>query len=110
MHSCRPMRKQTCPTLDRRSSGGFTLVELIVAMSLTLILLAIAFNLLDQIYDVSDGAITVADMNQNLRVSLNLISRDLIVAGSEIPLGGINLPGGGTSTLIKRPVPAPCLA
>src|ERR1700681_3273498 len=97
------MPKTNVQVPNRRSSHGFTLVEVLVAVALTLIILGMTFTLLDSLYNVSDGAIAIADLNQNLRASVNLISRDLTIAGSEIPLGGIPLPGGVSSTLINRP-------
>jgi prepilin-type N-terminal cleavage/methylation domain-containing protein len=91
---------------ELRHPKGFTFVELMVAMALSLILLGITFNLFNQLNAAADLAGTMADVNQNLRASVNLIARDLSTAGAEIPQGGIPLPGGGTSTLIKRPWPA----
>jgi prepilin-type N-terminal cleavage/methylation domain-containing protein len=88
-----------------RRPKAFTLVELLVAMTLGLILLGVAFRLLDQLYDASDLAGTMADVNQNLRAGVNLIARDLATCGAEIPLGGIPLPGGGSAALIRRPGP-----
>jgi len=85
------------------------MIELMVALALSLMLLAIAFTLMDLLYNVGDIAVSGADVNQNLRGSVNVISRDLTNAGSEIPLGGIPLPGGGTggsaATHIRIPGP-----
>ena len=86
---------------------GFTLVELLVAMALTLILLGIAFNIFDKLNNAADLAGTMADVNENLRAGTNMIARDLSTAGAEIPLGGFPLPSGGTPCqAIKIPLPA----
>jgi len=74
-------------------------------MTLSLIVLGLAFDVFNQLNDASDLAGCVADVNENLRASVNLITRDLSSAGAEIPLGGIPLPGGNIATLINRPGP-----
>ena len=86
---------------------GFSLVELMVAMALGLVLMAIAFTLFDQLYAVSDLAGSMADVNDNLRAAANLIARDLSICGSGIPLNGIALPGGGSGTTAATPVNMP---
>jgi prepilin-type N-terminal cleavage/methylation domain-containing protein len=83
---------------------GFTLVELMVAMVLTLILLGMAFNIFDKLNNAADLAGTMADVNENLRAGENMIARDLSTAGANIPLGGFPLPSGGTPC---KPIPVP---
>ncbi len=87
-----------------RPPQGFTLVELLVAMSLSLILLGVAFDLFNGLNNAADLAGTMADVNENLRAGTNMIARDLSTAGADIPLGGIPLPSGGTPC---RPIPIP---
>jgi len=84
---------------------GFTLIELMVAMALSLLLLGLTFSLFQQLNNASDLVSTMADVNENLRVAVNTVARDLSTAGSEIPQGGIPIPTGGTATLINRPGP-----
>jgi hypothetical protein len=76
-----------------------------VAMALSLMLFGVAMTLLDELYNVCDLASSEADVNQNLRVAVNIIARDLATTGGGIPLGGIPLPGGGGATPINRPGP-----
>jgi prepilin-type N-terminal cleavage/methylation domain-containing protein len=96
-----------------KSSGrgcprGFTLVELLVAMGLSLILLGIGFSIFSQLNDVSDLAGTIADVNENLRAGVNMIARDLSTAGAGITLvGGIPLPGGGSGATAAVAVSMP---
>jgi prepilin-type N-terminal cleavage/methylation domain-containing protein len=108
------MSKPFSASRELRRPRGFTLVELMVAMSLALLLLAIAFNLLDQLNNAADLAGTMAEVNQNLRAGANLVARDLTTAGGDIPLGGIPLPGGGTgstaATAVKMPGPSTCVS
>jgi hypothetical protein len=100
------MCHHTSNSSDRRvGASGYSLVELMVSMGLTLGLLAAAFALFDGMMTVSDAAVTIAEMNQNLRATVNVISRDLTVAGAEIPIGGIAIPGGSGSGPVTRPGP-----
>ena len=76
------MKKQT----------GFTLIEMMVAMGITLVALAatmIAFK--DATY--TNQSVTLkSDLSDNLRAGVNLIEQDLIQAGTGIPTGGIPVP------------------
>jgi prepilin-type N-terminal cleavage/methylation domain-containing protein len=83
-------------TLTRPGTRGFTLLELLVAMALGLIILAGTIALFRQGVDVSHSVTQRAEMQQNARTAINLISRDLTVAGTSLPPGGIVLPNGGT--------------
>lgn len=85
-----------------------------MAMALTLILLALAFTFLDQLYNTTDLAGTMADVNENLRAAVNVISRDLSTSGWQVPQAGILIPSGTGTTAIKMPglgpscSPTPC--
>jgi hypothetical protein len=51
------------------------------------------------------GANALTDLNQNLRVSMNIVVRDLIQTGFDIPVGGIAIPTGGLTLQVYRPGP-----
>jgi prepilin-type N-terminal cleavage/methylation domain-containing protein len=76
------MKKQT----------GFTLIEMMVALGITLVALAatmIAFK--DATY--TNQSVTLkSDISDNLRAGVNLLEQDLIQAGTGIPTGGIPVP------------------
>src|SRR3972149_3806175 len=82
----------------KRRGGGFILIELIVAMALGLIVLAGAVALFRQGVDISYMVTQRAEMQQNARVAINTVARDLSIAGTRLPSGGIQLPGGAGST------------
>lgn len=89
------------------SAAGFSLVELLTAMALSLLLFALTFTLVQQLDNTADVVGSMADVNENLRAAVNMVSRDLSTAGQNIPLGGIPLPYTGTGTpTIKRPYPS----
>jgi prepilin-type N-terminal cleavage/methylation domain-containing protein len=89
-----------------RDSRGFTLAELLVALALTLIVTGAALTALMDTFRASEASTLTSDVNQNLRVSMNVLIRDLLEAGQGIPTGGIPFPTGG-STPVVRPGPAP---
>jgi type II secretory pathway pseudopilin PulG len=87
-------------------AAGFTLLELVVAMALSLLLFGLALTLVQQLGNTADLVGSMSDVNENLRAGLNMVSRDLSAAGENIPRGGIPLPYGGTgTTAIKLPNP-----
>jgi len=86
-------------------SAGFTLLELLVAMSLSLILFGLAFNLAQQLNNVADTVSSMSDVNENVRAAMNMVSRDLQQAGQNIPVGGLPIPNGGSASAINRPGP-----
>lgn len=85
---------------------GFTLLELMVAMALSLLLFGLTFTLVQQLDNTADIVSSMSDVNENVRAAVNMVSRDLSTAGENIPLAGIPVPYGGTATAINRPYPA----
>jgi prepilin-type N-terminal cleavage/methylation domain-containing protein len=96
----------------KRKLLGFTLIELMIAMAVTLILLYAAVLAFRDASRTNQVVSMTADMGDNLRSSLNLITTDLQQAGSGIPTGGIPIPFTsnnsptapcGTTAAIVRP-------
>jgi hypothetical protein len=87
------------------SESGFTIVELIVASMITLAVIGIALTTFSNAMDLNEATTQVADSNQNLRAGTNLLVRDLLQAGRNIPTGGISIPSGNNSVAIYRPSP-----
>jgi prepilin-type N-terminal cleavage/methylation domain-containing protein len=87
-------------------AAGFTLLELVVAMALSLLLFGLALTLVQQLGNTADVVGSMSDVNENLRAAVNMVSRDLSTAGENIPRGGIPLPYGGTAATINRPYPS----
>jgi type IV pilus assembly protein PilW len=75
--------------LKKRKEKGFTLIEVIVAMALGLVILMGVYNLLtytSKSYRVQDR---VVEMQQNARTALDIMTRELKMAGYD-PLGIAN--------------------
>ncbi|MGB8324531.1 MAG: prepilin-type N-terminal cleavage/methylation domain-containing protein [Candidatus Acidiferrum sp.] len=91
---------------SRTKLAGFTLIELMIAMGVTMVLLYAAVSVFR---DASNSNLVVtqaADMGENFRAGLNMMQLDLQQVGSGIPTGGINIPYTapcGTTPAINRP-------
>ena len=75
-------------TVNDRHTGaqrGFSLIEVLVAMMITLIVMASVMMLLQKGQTTFQREPEVADMNQNARTGLDMISRDLTMAGLNTP-------------------------
>jgi type II secretory pathway pseudopilin PulG len=77
---------------SRKSQFGFTLVEFIVAMGVTLVVLGAAALAFKDALRANQNVTLRQDLDDNLRAGLNLIEQDLIQAGTGIPTGGIPIP------------------
>jgi hypothetical protein len=65
--------------------GGFSLVEVTVAALLTVGLMGVVFNLLNRNQQVFVTESSVTDMNENMRTSVDLLTRDVQSAGMGLP-------------------------
>lgn len=91
-------------TVTRRDDG-FSLTELLVAMTLSVTIIGTAVTGFRNLSEASDGVSLGADMNVNLRSTVNLMTRDLLSAGRGIPVGGIPIPSGLGVLPLLRPSP-----
>jgi prepilin-type N-terminal cleavage/methylation domain-containing protein len=79
------MRMETPRALDGRQSG-FSMIELMVAMVVTLVVSGAIFGLLTVGGNAFRREPEVADRQQNIRIAMDAISRDIQNAGSGMPL------------------------
>jgi prepilin-type N-terminal cleavage/methylation domain-containing protein len=68
-----------------RRQDGFSLVELMVAMTVTLIVSGAIYGLLASGSNAFRREPEVADRQQNIRIAMDLISRDVFNAGAALP-------------------------
>ena len=80
---------------------GFTLIEMMIAMGITLVALAATMIAFKDATNTNQSVTLKSDLSDNLRAGVNLIEQDLIMAGTGIPTGGIPFP--------YTPGPASCL-
>jgi hypothetical protein len=89
----------------RNPESGFTLVELMIASLVTLVVMGVAFSTFRDALALNDAVVQLGESSQNLRAGTNLLVRDLLQAGRNIPTGGVSIPSGPGATAIKRPGP-----
>jgi len=80
-----------------KKKSGFTLVELIIGMAVTMVALAAAVMMFRDSTKANTNVTQTSDMSDNMRAGLNLIVQDLIQTGTGIPTGGISIPNTATS-------------
>ncbi len=91
---------------SERKVRGFSLVELLIAMALGLIVLGATMQLFKNGMDATRLVSQSSEMQQNTRAALNLIAKDVSMAGSGLPSGGLSLPYGAGSVASKFAVDA----
>lgn len=92
---------------SRKSEGGFSLIELIIAMTITLVVLGIATTLLAQAFNVRTRSHDNVDALADAERALNIMSRELAQSGFNLNDNGIvaadsTTDGNGNSTIRVR--------
>ena len=83
-----PILAEKVPSRSPRragSAGGFTLVEVMVSMAITVIVMGSVFALLARGFRTTDAEFERSDLQAQARHALDQISRDLLTAGSGLP-------------------------
>ncbi|MGH9463171.1 MAG: PilW family protein [Vicinamibacteria bacterium] len=68
------------------SSAGFSLVEVLISMLITLIVMSAVFGLLSRGQATFQREPEIADMQQTARSALDMVSRDALQAGAGLPV------------------------
>jgi prepilin-type N-terminal cleavage/methylation domain-containing protein len=71
---------------------GFTLIEMMVSMAIMLVVMGATLSALTDALHANEAVTEMADLEDNLRAGMNLMVRDLVQAGSGIPIGGVPIP------------------
>lgn len=85
----------------KRTTRGFTLMEMVIAMTLGVIVLATAVNLFSKALNASFIVTQRAEMQQNGRAAVDLMAKDISLAGAGLPTGGVQLPTGNGATAAR---------
>lgn len=67
---------------SRRSEAGYSLVELMVSSAIMLVVTGAIFALLDPSQGISQAQPEVSDMQQRVRVAVDTLYKDLVMAGA----------------------------
>ncbi len=82
---------------SENSQFGFTLVELMVAAAVGLIAMAAMASLFKSGMNAVILVEQRAETQQNMRAAIDLMVKDISLAGAGLPVGGVQLPVGVTS-------------
>ena len=91
-----------------KRENGFSLIELLVAMTIMIAVVAAATTAIIQAQHVSEAVALEANVQENLRAGMHFLVRDLTQAGEGIPAAGISIPNtaGGVSNIVRPGTPA----
>jgi prepilin-type N-terminal cleavage/methylation domain-containing protein len=87
---------------------GFSLVEVMISMAILLVVIGATLSTLTDALHANEAVTGMADMQDNLRAGMNLMVRDIVQAGSGIPIGGVPIPytdPANNPTLAPIPLP-----
>jgi len=84
---------------------GFSLVEVLVATTITVLILAATLGTLNTALNATQAVTLMADTQENLRAGMNYMVRDFMQTGAGIPQNGITLPNTNGASLTNRPGP-----
>jgi prepilin-type N-terminal cleavage/methylation domain-containing protein len=88
--------------MQKRNPGqGFTLLELIISMAVGLIVATAMASLFKTGLDSTIVVMQRAETQQNMRAAINLLVKDISMAGAGLPSGGIQLPNGAGSSAVQ---------
>jgi len=85
----------------KRTIRGFTLLEMTVAIAVGLIVIGSAVGLFRQALNASFVVTQRAQMQQEARAAVGMMSKDISLAGSGLPTGGVQLPTKSGATASK---------
>ncbi len=81
-----------------KNDSGFTLIELLISMALGLIVMAALTSLFKTGMDSTFIVAQRIEGQQNMRAAMEIMNKDINMAGAGLPTGGVQLPTGGGSS------------
>jgi prepilin-type N-terminal cleavage/methylation domain-containing protein len=84
----------------KRTDAGFSLIELMIAMAITLMIMAITSAMLAQAFSVRRREDRRTEALADVQRALNLMSREIANSGYRLPSGLTYLPPTGPATLV----------
>ena len=88
----------------KNNQSGFTLIEMMLTMGLTLIIMASTMAAMNNAIRASEVASLTTGMNQGLRTAMDIMVRDMLQVGQGLPSGRtIDIPNGASATAVRLP-------
>jgi type II secretory pathway pseudopilin PulG len=88
-----------------KSDAGFSLIEVLLSTALLTIIIGVTLQALTSAIHANEAVTLLADTQENLRASLNYMTKDIIQSGEGIPQGGITIPNSAGVSALNRPLP-----
>jgi prepilin-type N-terminal cleavage/methylation domain-containing protein len=86
-----------------RGARGFTLVEVLVAITLGLLVVGVGFTVYKKAQDSTTYMTQRQSVQANARAGINQLTQDLNAAGYGMPIGGITVPSAATFSCSTTP-------
>jgi prepilin-type N-terminal cleavage/methylation domain-containing protein len=100
------MATTTAHVIPAGRQSGFTLVELLVTMTITTVILGATMSAMTHAINATDLAIQLTSMNNSLRTSMDVMVRDMLQVGQGLPSGNVILmPSLTGSQAVELPAP-----
>jgi len=84
--------------LFKNNEHGFSIVELVISLAITLVLLGVAIKMFNVQQDAYNSQEQVTDLHQNIRTSMDAVSREIRMAGCMV-VGTSTIKTSGPSTI-----------
>ena len=84
--------------LFKNNEHGFSIVELMISLAITLTLLGVAIRMFNVQQDAYNSQEQVTDLHQNIRTSMDAMSREIRMAGCMV-VGTSTIKTSGTTTI-----------
>jgi len=95
------MIRTTTPCLKLRGSAGFTLVELVISVAIFGMVVASMLSLYITMQRTTNNQDDIVDVQQNVRVAMDYLGRDIKMAGALIPVGTAPVATGSNAANLK---------
>ncbi|HTV02550.1 MAG TPA: prepilin-type N-terminal cleavage/methylation domain-containing protein, partial [Luteitalea sp.] len=94
------------PRASMGDNRGFSLTELVISMAVMTVVMSGVLSVMLDATRINDSVKLQTQTNNNLRVAMDLLVRDLLQAGQGLPTGRvIGIPSGPSANDIRRPGP-----
>ena len=98
------MKHMSCKSVGARNQAGFTLIEMMITMALTLIIMGSTLGAMNNAIRAGEVATLTTNMNQGLRTAMDIMVRDMLQVGQGLPSGRtVDIPNGTGSAEIWVP-------
>jgi prepilin-type N-terminal cleavage/methylation domain-containing protein len=89
-------------------NAGYSLIEMMIALAVMTVVMAVTMTGMSDVVKNNELVLNMTQMNQSLRIGMDLLQTDMLQVGSGLPPGHVILiPSGAGSASIRLPGPPP---